>query len=169
MKLDLYSRLPGAGRAEQERRLVEIRIGDVRYGIDIMSVSEVITPRRLIPVPGAAPHVIGVADHRERVVPVIDLRRRLKLEGGHEPRAKWVIVNSAGTDTAVLVDRVTGVIVVGARDRRERHPLMSGVDTRWIKEVYGQGGGLVFEIDLAAVTGGAREAVEQALAAEGEP
>ncbi|HUT76668.1 MAG TPA: chemotaxis protein CheW [Polyangia bacterium] len=169
MKLDLFSRLPGSSQADQERQLVEARIEDVRYGFDIMSVSEIVTPRRLIPVPGALPQVIGVADHRERVVPVVDLRRCLKLETGDGVRAKWVIVNSAGTDTAVLVDRVIGVIVVKARDRRERHPLMSGVDTQWIREVYGQGGGLVFEIDLAAVTGGAREAVAQALAAKGEP
>jgi chemotaxis signal transduction protein len=168
MKLDLYSRLPGASQIDQERQLVEARIDDVRYGFDIMSVSEIVAPRRLVPVPGALPQVVGVADHRERVVPVVDLRRCLKLEGGEGIRPKWVIVNSEGADTAILVDRVVGVIVVRGRDRRERHPLMAGVETRWIKDVYGQSGGLVFEIDLIAVTGGAREAVAQASAARGE-
>jgi chemotaxis signal transduction protein len=168
MTIDLYSRLPGAGQIDQERKLVEVRIGEVRYGMDIMSVAEVVGPRPLIPVPGAPSHVVGVADHRARVVPVIDLRRCLKIEGEHGPRAKWVIVTAAGTETAILVDRVAGVVVVQGRDRRERHPLMTGIDTRWIQDVWGHGDGLVFEMDLAAVTGGAHEAVERAMAAEEE-
>ena len=167
MKLDLFSRLPGAAEGGQERRLVEVRIGNLRYGIDIMSVSEVVSTRPLIPVSGALDHVIGVADHRERLVPVVDLRRRLRIEGGDlEPRMKWVIVRSAESETAILVDRVIGVILVQGRDLRERHPLMSGAETEWIRDVYGHGDGLVFELDLAAVTGGAREVAERVLAAQ---
>jgi purine-binding chemotaxis protein CheW len=162
MKLDLFSRLPGAAAGDRERRLVEVRIGGVRYGIDIMSVSEVVGPRPLIPVAGAPEHVIGVADHRARLVPVVDLRRRLGVAGTEpDPRAKWVIVRPDGSAAAILVDRVAGVILVQDRDRRERHPLVSGAETEWIRDVYGHGGGLVFELDLAAVTGGAREAAER--------
>lgn len=167
MKLGSYHGFQGSREAEKERRLVEARIGEMRLGIDIMAVIEIVAPRAVIPLPGAPAHVIGVADHRDRVVPVIDLRRRLNLQGAGGPRAKWVIAGAEGTDTAFLVDEVAGVIAVGPADRREHHPLVSGGGTDWIGAVHGHGQGLVFELDLAAVTGGVWDVMTRA-AAEGE-
>ena len=53
MKIGLFSRLPGSGQQDAERKLVEFEIGDVRYGADIMRVREIVNPRRVIPVPSA--------------------------------------------------------------------------------------------------------------------
>ena len=153
MKLDFYSRLPGAS-GERERKLVEFLVGEVRYGVDIMLVREIVNPRELIPIPAAPAHVAGMADHRAKAVPVIDLRRRLGLEPVDAPRAKWVIVDAGGMDAAILVDQVVGVTAVSADLRRERHPLMSGLEARWVKDVFGEGDGLVFELELDEVAGG---------------
>jgi len=169
MKLDLFGRLAGSRETDRQRRLVEILVGEMRFGVDIMSVSEVVGPGPVIPLPGAPAHVIGVADHRGRVVPVLDLRRRLQLEGGRGSRAMWVITGSDAAETAILVDRVAGVIAVDPGDRREQSPLMFGAGTGWIRGVWSHGRGLVFELDLAAVTGGAREALERSSTAPQRP
>ena len=157
MKIGLFSRLPGSAQQDTERKLVEFEIGEVRYGADIMRVREIVNPRRVIPVPSAPSYVIGVADHRATVVPVVDLRQRFGLEPEPSERAKWVIVDTRGMDTALLVDKVSGVTPVSRSDRRDAHPLTDVAQSSWVADVFGAGGGLVFELDLDAVVG---EAVE---------
>jgi purine-binding chemotaxis protein CheW len=157
MKFGLFSRLPGGGHRDAERKLVEFEIGGVRYGADIMRVREIVNPRRVIPIPSAPPYVVGVADHRSTVVPVVDLRRRFGLDAETSERAKWVIVDTRGMDTALLVDKVNGVTPVDRSEQRDAHPLTDVAQSSWVQEVFGSSGGLVFELDLDAVVG---EAVE---------
>lgn len=164
MKIGLFSRLPGGDPRDSERKLVEFAIGEVRYGADIMRVREIVNPRPIIPVPSAPGYVVGVADHRSTVVPVVDLRRRFGLEPADTGRAKWVIVDTRGITTALLVDRVAGVTPVSRADRRDAHPLTDVAQSKWVVDVFGSGGGLVFELDLDAVVG---EAVE--VEAQGPP
>jgi purine-binding chemotaxis protein CheW len=157
MKIGLFSRLPGAGQHDAERKLVEFVIGEVRYGADIMRVREIINPRQTIPVPAAPSYLVGVADHRSQVVPVVDLRARFGLEPSPQLRNKWVIVDAGGTDTALLVDRVAGVTAVNQADRRDAQPLTGVVGSDWVRDVYGAGEGLVFELDLEATVGAVTE------------
>jgi len=157
MKIGLFSRLPGVSQSDAERKLVEFVIGDVRYGADIMRVREIVNPRQVIPVPSAPDYVIGVADHRAAVVPVVDLRRRFGLAPIESERAKWVIVDTRGMDTALLVDRVCGVIAVSRAERRDAHPLTDVAQSSWVMDVFGSDGGLVFELDLESVIGDAAE------------
>ena len=157
MKFGLFSRLPGNSQRDTERKLVEFEIGGVRYGADIMRVREIVNPRRVIPVPTAPQYVIGVADHRASVVPVVDLRLRFGLDSEESERAKWVIVDTRGMDTALLVDKVSGVTAVARAERRDAHPLTDVAQSNWVLDVFGSGGGLVFELDLDAVVGEAAE------------
>jgi len=157
MKIGLFSRLPGNVHQDSERKLIEFEIGDVRYGADIMRVREIVNPRRVIPVPSAPKYVLGVADHRSKVVPVVDLRQRFGLDSLESGRAKWVIVDARGTDTALLVDRVSGVTLVTRRDRRDAHPITDVAQSSWVLDVFGSGGGLVFELDLDEVVGDTAE------------
>ena len=59
-----------------ERQLVLFGVGNVVYGLPIEPVRAVVNPQPIIELPHAPSAVIGVADHRGEVVPVIDLRAR---------------------------------------------------------------------------------------------
>lgn len=166
MKIGLFSRLPGSSQRDAERKLVEFEIGDVRYGADIMRVREIVNPRRVIPVPSAPRYVIGVADHRSTVVPVVDLRLRFGLQAAESERAKWVIVDTSGITTALLVDKVAGVTAVTRAERRDAHPLTDVAQSSWVLDVFGTSGGLVFELDLDAVVGDAAEVDSKGTAGE---
>jgi purine-binding chemotaxis protein CheW len=166
MKIGLFSRIPGAGQGEAERKLVEFNVGAVRYGADIMRVREIVNPRETIRVPSSPPYIVGVADHRAKLVPVVDLRVRFGLDPLASERAKWVIVDARGMDTALLVDRVRGVTSVSRADRRDTYPLADVAQSGWISGVFGSDGGLVLELDLDAVVGAALEVGEQATPGE---
>jgi purine-binding chemotaxis protein CheW len=101
--------------------------------------------------------VVGVADHRNNVVPVVDLRIRFGLEPRETAQGKWVIVDARGMDTALLVDRVAGVTTVSRAEQRDAHPLTDVAQSDWIREVFGASRGLVFELDIDVVVGAATE------------
>ncbi|MCK9460541.1 MAG: chemotaxis protein CheW [Proteobacteria bacterium] len=152
MKFDLFGRLSGP-RPEDEHKLIVFRIAEIRCGLGIMGVREIVNPGRIVPIPTAPPFVLGAADHRSSLVPVVDLRRRLGLPPAPSPRAKWVVALSGGREVALVVDVVTGVVSIGAAEKRERHPLTDGTDVAWVKAVYGGAAGLLFELDVEAILG----------------
>ena len=78
------------------------------YGVDVRLVQEIIRTSEITQVPRAPAFVKGVINLRGRIVPVVDLKRRLGLgevdEGGRESRI--VVAN--------LKDRLVGLLVDGA-------------------------------------------------------
>ncbi|MDD3764926.1 MAG: chemotaxis protein CheV [Nevskiales bacterium] len=62
------------------------------FGINVFKVQEVIKRPVLSGMPGAHPHIAGVAEIRGRVIPVIDLRRAIGIEGGDASGGAHVIV-----------------------------------------------------------------------------
>jgi purine-binding chemotaxis protein CheW len=153
MKFDPFGRLAGPRPDDEEQKLIVFQIADIRCGLGIMAVREIVNPGRIVPIPTAPPYVLGAADHRSSLVPVVDLRRRLGLDPSTSPRAKWVIALAGGRDVAMVVDVVTGVSTVGKAERRERHPLTDGTDVAWVKAVYGGAAGLLFELDVEVILG----------------
>ena len=49
-------------------------MGDVRYAVEIHRVREIVNPLPIVTLPHAPAEVVGVADHRGDVLPVVDLR-----------------------------------------------------------------------------------------------
>jgi len=153
MKFDPFGRLAGPRPEDDERKLIVFHVADIRCGLGIMTVREIVNPGRIVPIPTAPQFVLGAADHRNSLVPVVDLRRRLGLPPSTSPRAKWVVALSEGKDVALVVDLVSGVVTVGKSERRERHPLTDGANVAWVKSVYGGATGLLFELDVEAILG----------------
>jgi len=151
MKFDPFGRFARPSHEDVERKMIVFEIAEMRCGLDIMAVKEIINPGPLVSMPTAVEYFIGTTDHRSSLVPVVDLRRRLCLPPSESQRAKWVIALVAGKDTAFVVDAVKGVFSFCKSDLRERHPLMQGSDISWVKSVYGGAAGLTFELDLDAM------------------
>ena len=55
-----------------EHKLICFIVEDVTYGVDIMRVREIVIPVEMARVPATEPGMIGVADYRGKLVPVID-------------------------------------------------------------------------------------------------
>ncbi len=161
MSFDGFNRLSHGLAEDYERKLVEFRIGDLRCGVDIMRVREILNEQDTVPVPAAPRFIVGAADHRESMVPVVDLCVRLGLDHAKKRRPKWVIVTAFGAEVALLVDIVAGVPTVAPDNERERHPLVDGADDRWVKAVYSVAGELMFELDLDAVAGAGADLPKQ--------
>ena len=62
------------------------------YAIAVENVTEIITSTVCSPVPGAPDFLIGVANLRGRILPMVDLRKRFQLESAHSDRECFMIV-----------------------------------------------------------------------------
>lgn len=151
-------------RTDRTKNLVGFLVGDVRYAVDILRVREIINPLQVVPLPHAPPVVIGVADHRGQVVPVIDLRRRFALPPSEATRrTKWIVVRAGDRAAGLVVDAVTDVFGAGSHDQRQVPELGVGDSARGISAVYSHEGSLVFVIDVDRIAAPA-EAVDMGLA-----
>jgi len=139
-------------RGDRSKNLVGFLVGDVRYAVDIQRVREIINPLPIVELPHAPRSVLGVADHRGEVVPVVDLRQRFGLASAQETRrTKWVVVSGEAHAVGLVVDAVTDVFGTGAESERTV-PTMGAADSvRGIGAVHVHEGKMVFVIDVDVV------------------
>lgn len=103
---------------DDELHLVSFDVADQEYAIAIEDVQEIVqVPDQIVQVPHARSHVLGVMTLRNRVLPLVSLRR---LFGLTEQRARdenrLVVVAVGGASVGILVDSVKEVLRVARRD-----------------------------------------------------
>lgn len=99
-------------RATQQ--LVGFVIGEELFGVDILTVQEIIRDATITAIPDAPDFLEGVINLRGSIIPVIDLRKRLKLVRVEDltPDSWIIILTVEGRMTGFVVDRVTKVLTV---------------------------------------------------------
>lgn len=136
-------------RGNQNKSLVGFLIADVHYAIDIARVREIINPLPMVPLMHVPPSVLGVADHRGEVLPVVDVRQRFGLPPLDDPRrTKWIIVNQEPHLVGLVVDGVTDVFGPSEPEQRGVPRLGVGDRERGVTAVFAYAGALVFVIDV---------------------
>lgn len=105
-------------------RWLTFMLGQEEYALSLEVVLELIKPRFLTDLPKVPDYVRGILSLRGAVVPVIDLRRRLKLGPGGEDGFRRIIVCSGPEQSiGLLVDRIIQVVRM-PRDAIEAAPLV---------------------------------------------
>ena len=140
----------GRARIDPQKTLVGFVVGDIRYALDIAVVLQIVQPLELAPLPHLPEAVMGVADYRGDVVPVIDLRVRFGLPPAPPSRrTKWIVASVSGQAAALVVDAVTDVFGTKGAELRPAPGLGGGDDRRGILGVTMQDEKLTFVLDVA--------------------
>ncbi|MEZ0168559.1 chemotaxis protein CheW [Microvirga sp. TS319] len=102
------------GRLGDDEQFIVFRLGGEEYGLPIGSVDEVVRPPdTLTRLPKAPAFIEGVMNLRGRVVPVIDQRRRFRLETRDERRReRIVVVRIDHMQAGFVVDTVSEVLKI---------------------------------------------------------
>ncbi|MEW6542431.1 MAG: chemotaxis protein CheW [Nitrospirota bacterium] len=99
------------GVTEDFCQLVTCRVGREEFAVDILSVQEINRMVEITKVPKAPSFVEGVINLRGRIIPVLDLRRRLGIpEAGRTAQSRIVVVNVGGRVIGLVVDAVSEVL-----------------------------------------------------------
>lgn len=107
-------------RSPDEMPLLVFGLGDALYAVDVAQLVEVAALDIWTPVPSTPAFVLGVVNHRGRILAVIDLRWVLEQQGregqagAQRPRALVVVRTSDGMTFGLAADAVTGVVHVNA-------------------------------------------------------
>ncbi|AIF47202.1 chemotaxis protein CheW [Dyella japonica] len=100
-------------------RGIGYRAGSRLFVSGIDEISELLAVPSLTPVPGTQPWLLGVANVRGNLVPVIDLARFLFGERTQSTeRTRLLVVRQGGGSVALMVDEVFGQRTVDAEQRR---------------------------------------------------
>lgn len=130
-------------------QLVSFKVGTEEFGVDILKVQEINRMLKITKVPNAPEFVEGVVNLRGRIIPVIDLRKRLSIENKeHDNKTRIIVVDINGNIVGFIVDEVNEVLRI-SKDIIENPPeLVSQVDSDFITSVAKLEDRLIILLDL---------------------
>jgi purine-binding chemotaxis protein CheW len=117
-------------------QLVTFSIGEEEFGVDILSVQEIIRMMDITKVPRAPEFVEGVINLRGKVIPIIDLRRRFGLSTrDHDKHTRIIVIEINNMIVGFVVDSVSEVLRIPASTVEPPPPVVSGLESEYISGV----------------------------------
>ncbi|MFO7152515.1 MAG: chemotaxis protein CheW [Bacillota bacterium] len=128
-------------------------LGDELFGLDIFELQEIIRMVEITRVPKAPSFVEGVVNLRGMVIPIIDLKKKLGIEGSSPcEERKILIVNIGGQVAGFIVDYVTEVATVNEEDLEPPPPALALTD-RFIQSLVKMKARIVILLKAAEILG----------------
>jgi len=135
-----------AGR--DELQIVSFNLGE-EYGVPIGQVQEIIRIGNITVVPNAPAYMEGVINLRGRVLPVLNLRRKLSLPAnGTTKKSRILVIEIKGKLLGTLVDAVSHVLKVPSNSIEEPPEDILDKETDYITGVCKLPKELVILLDL---------------------
>jgi len=151
--MDLQSSKQAAELNSGEQiQLVGFRIGDEEFGVDIIKVQEINKMVEITRVPNAPHFVEGVINLRGKVIPIIDMRKRLDLiQSEHTKDTRIVVVEEEGKVVGFIVDSVSEVIRINKDITGPPPPMVSGIKSDFITAIAKLSERLLILLDLQVI------------------
>lgn len=128
---------------------VTFRLGEEKYGINVMQVQEVLRVSEIAPVPGAPEYVLGIINLRGNVVTVIDTRNRFGLYSKEQDDAtRIVIIETDHHIIGIMVDSVAEVVDLRASEIETAPNVGNDESSKYIQGVTSRDNELLILVDL---------------------
>jgi len=142
-------------KTSSETQLVVFALASEYYGVDIGDVREIIRMQNITRVPGAPPFVEGVINLRGKVVPVVDLRKRLQLKVGDQTKdSRIVVIDLQGKDMGVIVDGVNEVLRIQLSAVEPPSSLVTNAESDYLRGIAKLENKMIILLDLSKVLSG---------------
>jgi len=143
----------------KETQLVVFQLSTEEYGVPIIQVEEIIRISEITRIPNMPNFIEGVINLRGRIIPIVDLRKRFRLEEKErDERSRIIIGRIAGAgekqeeqSVGLIVDSVAEVLWV-SKEMIEPIPLtISYIDTQYLDGVVKLESRLIILLELSKV------------------
>jgi len=135
--------------AEATEHLATFFLASEEYGVDVRLVQEIIRVTEITQVPRAPDFIKGVINLRGRIIPVIDLKRKLGLgEVALARQARIVVVKIRERLLGLLVDGASQVLKVPVSSIEAAPEEVTEVDATAVRGVAKLPGRLIILMDL---------------------
>ena len=127
-------------------------LGEEHYGVDILRVQEIKGYAAVTRIPNTPPYIKGVLNLRGAIVPIVDLRTKFGMEKV-EMTMFTVIVVVVVRDRVmgIVVDAVSDVLDIAAKDIQPPPNFGIRVDTSFIQSIAKSGDKLITLLDIDRV------------------
>jgi purine-binding chemotaxis protein CheW len=154
------SATPEATVASRSRagKYLTFALGKEEYGLEILTVREIIGFMEITAMPRMPAHVRGVINLRGKVIPVIDLRSRFGMESVQRTEQTCVVVveiqmSGQRVSTGIIVDHVSEVLDIAAENIEDPPAFGSSVESGFILGMAKIGQAVKILLDIDAVLG----------------
>jgi purine-binding chemotaxis protein CheW len=135
--------------ATTSQQVVCFKIGKEEYGIDILLVQEILKLPVITRLPKSVNYIMGVFDLRGKVVPVIDLSRRFRIDINRQTKpTRAIVVDIGGKQVGLAIDSVSHVVKINSNDIEPPPPVVKGISGRYIVGIAKLERGFVVVLDI---------------------
>jgi purine-binding chemotaxis protein CheW len=120
------------------------------FGIEISKIREVLSYRKITPLPQVEGFIKGIINLRGAVIPVFDLREKFNLLTSAEYTQFHVIivVEISGRITGVIVDDISDVLEISSKEFQTTGNLPSNVRREYLKGVGKKDDKMIILLDI---------------------
>jgi purine-binding chemotaxis protein CheW len=134
---------------QPELRVVVFRLAAQEYVIDVAQVQEIIRPTDVRPLASAPAYVEGVVKRRGRIVPIVDLRKRLDLPVSPPTAETCVLIARLPLGpVGFVVDAASELMWVKTQDFEVPSPIIAAAGQIYLQGIAHLGARLLVMIDL---------------------
>jgi purine-binding chemotaxis protein CheW len=109
--------------------VLSFRLGSEEYGISILAVQEIRGHEAVTRIANTPAYLLGVINLRGRIVPIVDMRLRLRLDEARYDGFTVVIILNIGQHViGMVVDGVSDVVTLTPEQVRPAPPLAGGIE-----------------------------------------
>lgn len=120
----------------EENQFIIFKLGDKEFGIDITNVQEIIQPPGITSLPCAPPHVLGIINLRDAIIPIINPKQRLGLENSEKTdEARIIVVKVEGQCYGIMVDYVYEVLRLNSEEIERSDDVYRNIDSSFISGI----------------------------------
>ncbi|MFI5294956.1 MAG: chemotaxis protein CheW [Thermodesulfovibrionales bacterium] len=136
----------------KKNQVVRFMVGKESFGIDIGRVQEIVTVPEITRVPDAPDFLEGIINLRGKIVSVIDLRKRLKINGAERHKKNRILVTEIeGKVVGLIVDEVSEVLRLNPDNIEPPPEMVNSVGAEYITGVGKLADRIILLLDLAKV------------------
>lgn len=122
------------------------------FGIETLYVREIIRAQQAVPVPKSPAYIDGIINFRDKVIPVVDLRRRFGLEPGEVGmESRIVVFEHPSRSAGLLVDSVRAVTQIGGEQLEPAPASRVGIAGKFLYGLGRMDGKLVTLLDIEKI------------------
>lgn len=138
----------------KEIQVVAFTIGSQEYGVDILSVQEIIKVLTITRVPRAGRFIEGVINLRGNVIPVFDLHKRFGVPPTEDAgEARIIVFQFEDTRAGIIVDGVSEVMRIDGDAIEDAGQVYRSVDADFVQGVGKVDGRLLILLNVKKLLG----------------
>jgi len=140
------------GFASDGDQYLTFALGEEQYGVQILRVQEIKGYTGVTRIPNTPDYVKGVLNLRGTIVPIVDLRMKFGMEQQeYDKKTVIIVVEVKGRIMGIIVDAVSDVMNIAAKDIQPAPEFGGAVDVGFINGIGSYGEKLVAFLDIDRV------------------